>query len=81
MHCSKHACDEFVYAVGLLYKRDESSNSALVICSIAEMRKHQLLERLDLVLQGHEIRNGLIPGRCQHQSRFLEVNLTLHSDR
>lgn len=60
MHSSQHAGDKLVDTIALLHKRDQRRDPALVVGSRQEMREDQLLERIDLILQGHEFRDGLI---------------------
>lgn len=60
MHSSQHAGDELVDTIALLHKRDQCRDPALIVDSRQEMREDQLLERIDLVLQGHEFGDGFI---------------------
>lgn len=58
VHCPQHARDEPVNAVTLLDLRHERRDPALVVCRAAEMCKDELLERVNLVLQVHQIHDG-----------------------
>lgn len=60
MHGAEHAGDELVDAVTLLHQRHESRYPALVVLATPEIGKDQLLECLDLVLQVHQVGNGLV---------------------
>lgn len=57
----KHACNELVDSITLMYKRNQRRDAAFVIADIAKVRKDELLELLNLVLQYHEIVDGLVP--------------------
>lgn len=57
---AKHARDELVDSITLMYKRNQRRDSAFVIADIAKVRKDELLELLNLVLQDHEIVDGLV---------------------
>lgn len=60
MHCSQHACNELVDTIALLHERYQRRNSALIVSTRLEMREDQLLETINLVLQGHEVGNRLV---------------------
>lgn len=60
MHSSQHACDKLVDTIALLDQRNKSRNSALVVRASSEMGENEFLEGVDLVLKGHEIRDGLV---------------------
>lgn len=60
MHGSKHAGDELVDTVTLLNERYQGGNSTLVVPHVAEVREDELLELLDLILQHHEVADGLV---------------------
>lgn len=60
MHSPQHTSNKFVNTITLLHKRHQRRNPTLIIRPGQEMRKYQLLERIDLVLQVHEIVNRLI---------------------
>jgi hypothetical protein len=60
MHSAQHTSDEFVNAIALLHQRDQRSDAALVVCAASEVRENKLLEGIDLILQGHQVRNGLV---------------------
>lgn len=60
MHGSEHAGDELVDTVALLNERYKGGDSALIVPHVAEVRENQLLELLDLVLQHHEVADGLV---------------------
>jgi hypothetical protein len=61
VHGPQHAGDELVDAVALLDKRDEGGDAALVVPDVSEVGEDELLELLNLVLQGHEVGDGLVP--------------------
>ena len=60
VHSTQHARDEAIYAPTLLDKGDESRDTTLIVGRMAEMSKDHLLEGVDLVLQAHEIGDGLV---------------------
>lgn len=60
MHSSQHAGDELVDTIAFLHQRDQRRDPTLIVGSRQEMREDQLLERIDLILQGHEFGDGLI---------------------
>jgi hypothetical protein len=60
VHSAQHASDELVDAIALLDQGNQRSNAALVVCAAAEVREDQLLEGVDLVLQGHQVGDGLV---------------------
>lgn len=60
MHSSEHAGDELVNTITFRYERNQSRDSALVVADAAEVGEDQLLERVDLVLQSHEVGNRLV---------------------
>lgn len=60
MHSPQHTSNKLVNPITLLYKRYQRRNPTLVVRPGQEMRENQLLERIDLILQVHEIVNRLI---------------------
>lgn len=60
MHGAQHAGDELVNAVTLLHQWYKGRNPALVVAHISEMRENQFLKLLDLILQSHEVCDGLV---------------------
>jgi len=60
MHSSQHASDELVDAVALLHEGNQCSDSAFIVGAASEVRKDELLERVDLILQRHQVRNRLV---------------------
>lgn len=60
MHSTQHASNEFVDAIAFLDQRDQRGYPALVVCAASEVGEDELLERIDLVLQRHEIGDGLV---------------------
>lgn len=57
---AKHACNEFIYAIALMDEGHKSRDSAFVVTNVAKVRKDELLELLNLILQYHEICDGLV---------------------
>lgn len=55
MHSSHHTGDEPIDPIALLDERDEGGNLAFVVGRASKMGERQLLERVDLVLERHEI--------------------------
>lgn len=55
VHRAQHARDEPVDTPALLYQGDKSGNPTFVVGGVAEVGEYDLLERLDLILKGHEI--------------------------
>ena len=84
MHCSQHAGYKLVNAIAFLHQRHQRSNSALIVCAAAEMRKDELLKGIDLVLKRHEIGNGFIAVTisvwCLAEEQRALCLLTLHLD-
>lgn len=60
MHGSEHAGDKLVDAVALLHKRYQGRNTALIVADVSEMGEDQFLKLFNLVLQDHEIGDGLV---------------------
>jgi hypothetical protein len=60
VHGSEHASDELVNAVALLDQRHQRSDSTFVVRAAAEVREDELLEGINLILQGHQVGNGLV---------------------
>lgn len=60
MHCSQHARNEFVDAVTFLHQGYQRRDSALVVGTTSKVGEDKLLESINLVLQSHEICDGLI---------------------
>ena len=60
MHGPHHAGDEAVDAIAFLDLRDQGRDAALVVLAGAKVGKDELLEAVDLVLQVHEVRDGLV---------------------
>lgn len=60
MEGAKHACNEFIYAITLMDEGNKSRDSAFVVTNVAKVRKDELLELLNLILQHHEICDGLV---------------------
>lgn len=67
VHGAEHADDEAVDPVRLFHLRDERRDAALVVGRAAEVGKDELLERVDVVLQVHQVHDrleaveGLVP--------------------
>lgn len=59
-HGAHHGCDELVNAKTLLDEWDKSSDTAFVVVGSTEMRKDEFLERVNLILKSHEVRNRLV---------------------
>jgi hypothetical protein len=55
VHSPKHACDELVNTVTLLYKGYERRDAAFVVVGASEMGENEFLELVYLVLQCHQI--------------------------
>lgn len=60
MHGAQHACNKLVDAVAFLYQRNEGGDTALIVSNMTEMRKNQLLELLNLILERHQVGNRLV---------------------
>ena len=60
MHRPQHARDELVYSIALLNEGNQCGDTAFIVSSASEMRKYQLLEAVNLILQCHQVRDGLI---------------------
>jgi hypothetical protein len=55
MHGAQHAGNKLVYAIALLHQGHQRSNSTLVVGAAPEVRENELLERIDLILKGHQV--------------------------
>lgn len=60
MHGAKHAGDELVDAVALLHQGHQGRDPALIVLTTPEMGKDEFLESLNLVLEVHQVGNGLV---------------------
>ena len=82
VHGSQHACDELVDSIAFRDERNERRDTALVVRSGLEVREDELLEGIDLVLQGHEVGDCLITVHRQHRNQQFVVGSkpTPHSD-
>lgn len=60
VHGAEHAGDEFVNAVAFLHQWRQRGDSTFIVVGASEMRKDELLELVDLILQRHQIRDGLV---------------------
>jgi hypothetical protein len=60
VHCSQHTGDKLINSVTLLDERYQGRYPTLIVVSILEMREDQFLEGVDLILEVHEIHNGLV---------------------
>lgn len=60
MHGAQHASDKFVYSIALLDQWHQGRDPTLVVSDVSKVRKDQFLELLYLVLQHHQIRDGLV---------------------
>lgn len=63
VHRPEHAGDEFVDAMRLLNQRHQGRDATFVVRTRTEMGKDEFLERVDLILKGHEVGDCLI-ARC-----------------
>ena len=82
MHRSQHACNKFVNAIAFLHQRYQRRDPTLIIVPIAEACENQFLESLNLILQSHQIGDGLVAGETLvHQIKTLQVRChTPHLD-
>lgn len=55
VHGPKHACDELVNTITLLYKGYERRDAAFVVVGASEMGEDEFLELVYLVLQCHQV--------------------------
>jgi len=60
VHSSEHTGDEPVDSVAFLDERDEGRDSTFVVGGSSEVSEGELLEGVDLVLEGHEVGDGLV---------------------
>lgn len=60
MHSSQHARDESVNAPTLFYERDQCRDTTFIIGGVPEVGEDNPLERFDLILKTHKIRDGFI---------------------
>lgn len=60
VHGAQHASQEFVNTIALLDKRHKTRDAAFVVRRTTEMRKDELLELLDLILQGHQVHDSFV---------------------
>ena len=73
MHSAHHARDEAVDTPTLLHEWHKRRDPALIVGRVTEMREDKLLERVDLVLKTHEIRNGLIASTCMNDMTRIDT--------
>lgn len=76
MHCSRHACDEAIDTVRFLDERDQRSDSTLIVTALLEQCENEFLKGIDLILQCHEILDGLISGP-EHGPEHLSERFTI----
>ena len=69
MHSTQHAGNEPVDSITFLDQGNKRGYPALVVNRMTEGREHELLERLDLVLQVHEVGDRLVPVNRQLDAR------------
>ena len=82
MHGSQHTGDELVDTITLLHKGDQRRDPTFIVCAGLEVREDELLEGIDLILQGHKIGDGLVAARMStsfYTPSRKDVH-TLHSD-
>jgi hypothetical protein len=60
VHRTQHAGDEAIDTIALFDLRDQSRDTAFVICRTTEMSKDEFLERVDLILKSHQVADGLV---------------------
>lgn len=60
MHSSQHAGDESVNAITLLDLRNKRTDTTFVVCRAAKVSEDQFLKRVDLILQIHQVADGLV---------------------
>ena len=60
MHGAQHAGDELVNAITLMYERNQGRDSTFIVADVPEVGEDQLLELLNLVLEGHEVGDSLV---------------------
>lgn len=75
MHCSKHASDEFVYAIAFLHERHQSRYPAFVVGTASKMGENEFLKGVNLILKGHEIRDSLITMEMVSYNEILRPKL------
>lgn len=75
VHRAEHGGDEAVDTVRLLDLRHERRDAAFVIGRTSKVGKDEFLERVDLVLKVHEVRDGLV---AEHYVRTCTLKLDAH---
>lgn len=60
VHGSQHAGDELVDAITLLHKWHQCRDPTFIVRAGHEVREDELLEGIDLILQSHQIGDGLV---------------------
>jgi hypothetical protein len=55
VHGPQHADDETVNSVTLLDLRNEGRDTTFVVCGSSEVSEDEFLERVDIVLQVHQV--------------------------
>lgn len=55
VHSTQHAGDELVDAITLLNQWRQGRYPALVVVAATKVRKDELLERVNLILQRHQV--------------------------
>ena len=80
MHSSKHTGDEPVDSVTLLNEWDERRDSTFVVGGSSEVSESELLERVDLILEGHEVGDGLVSGGAMEEKVSYELSAKARSE-
>lgn len=60
VHSTQHAGNELIDTVALLDQRHQGRDATLVVTGTSEVGEDELLELLNLILQDHEIGDGLV---------------------
>ena len=60
MHSAQHASNKSINIPTLFDQRDKGRDAAFIVRRMAEMREDDTLKRLDLVLDTHKVRDGLV---------------------
>ena len=69
VHRAEHTSDEAVDTPTLLHQRNERRYTAFVACGVTEVSEDHPLEGVDLVLQTHEVGDGLVSWATDQNTR------------
>ena len=75
VHCTQHAGRELIDGIALLDERDEGCDTALVVGRGSKIGENKFLELIHLILQIHELADGLVAGGWQKEGQRKKYNI------